>query len=629
VYVKQIKNGNKLHRSGLLVALLLGLAITNLAWAASAKKDNVVRDLDYGVVLYNYFQEQYFEAAVHLMASKELGRIPHHLDDSDLLLGGVLLSYGLHQEAESVFSRLIDEGAPPDIRDKTWFSIGKIRYQKGLQADAIRAFEQIGDSLEKDMFTESQLLLANLLMGRGEFKQASGILKKLPGHSTDATFAKYNLGISLFRSGREIEGSEFLAEVGRIKSFDPEVMALRDKANLALGYALLGQEESSRARAFFQLVRLKGPFSNKALLGFGWSHAMQKDFESALTSWMELRSRKLTDSSVYEAQLAVGYALEQLQAYPQSMQSYLEAIDLFKKEMSRLDGAMKEVRNGKLMNYLVSQALGDEKGVINEKGLLKEVPEFRFITGIVSGHQFHEAIKNLRDLQLLRNNLKHWGGAIPTYKDMLRLRRQTYEERLPELMPEKDDFRLAAFQDERALYEEEYRRIVYEHDIRAVATAKEAALLTRLDGIKGRLQKVGRRMNTNQYGDYENKYHLYRGLLEWEISTSFNQRAWNMRKGLNQLDKEIKKTETQQQTIMLAKKRAPKGFEGYDRQITRMDNRVKSLQKRIDTVYSEQQQRVQDIIIAELSWLKERLSEYMDQAQFSLARLQDIASGQN
>jgi len=628
VFVKQLKKW-KIHQIPGLLVLLLSLTIPGLAWAGSAKKSTVVRDLDYGVVLYNFFRGKYFDAAVHLMASKELGRIPHHLDDSDLLLGGLLLSYGLHQEAELVFSRLIDDGVAPHIRDETWFSIGKIRYQKGLQDDAIRAFEQIQGSLKKDMLAESHLLLANLLMARGEFKQASTILEKLPGHSVDAVFAKYNLGISLFRSGREIEGAEYLAEVGRIKDTDAEVLALRDKANLALGYALLGQEESSKARAFFQLVRLKGPFSNKALLGFGWSHAMQKDFESALTSWMELRSRKLTDSSVYESQLAVGYALEQLKAYPQSMQSYLEAITLFKDEKLRLDGAMKEVRNGELMSYLVSQALGEKTGVISEKGLLQEVPEFRFITGIVSGHQFHEAIKNLRDLQLLRNNLKYWGNAIPTYKDMLRLRRQAYEERLPRLMPGEGDFKLVAVKDEKTLYEEEYRRIVYEQDIRAVATGKEAKLLNRLDTIKERLQKVGQRMNTKQYGRYENKYRLYRGLLEWEISTSFNQRAWNMRKGLNQLDREIKKTETQQKNIQLAKKRAPKGFEGYDRQIVRMGKRVKELQARIDTVYALQQQQVQDIIIAELSWLKERLSEYMDQAQFSLARLQDIASEQN
>jgi len=607
-----------------LAAMVLWVPASFAASKLSEKK--VVEDLDYGVALFYFYQEKYFEAARSIMVADELGRMTKQKDDGTVLLGGIYLQYGLHQDAENLFSHLVDKNAPPEVRDQIWFNIGKLRYQKGLQDDAIRALEQIQGSLDSRTMSESQLLLANMLMGRGEYDQASKLLLELPKNSIDATFAEYNLGIALFRSGRQIEGAELLAKVGRLTSDDPELLALRDKANLALGYALLGEEESNRARAFFQQVRLKGPFSNKALLGFGWSHAMQNDYESALSSWLELRSRKKTDASVYESLLAVGYALEQLKAYPQAMQSYLEAIELFKQEIARLDSAISEVRTGRLMNYLVVQALGGNTADITEETLLKDVPEFRFITGIVASHKFNDIIKTLVDLTMLKSLLRRWNDSLPIYNDMLRLRRQAYEERLPKLMPEKGVYKIAAVKDEKNLYEEEYKRLVFENDLYAVASGKERKLLERLGKVEERLKGVARKMDANQYGNFEYKYNLFKGLMEWDISTTFNERIWTLRKGLNQLDKEIKKTETTQKRLQTAKTRAPRGFEGYGRQIEGYEKKIKKLQSKIDNVYELQKKQVQDTIVDELTWLRDRLGEYMDQAQFSLAQLQDRAS---
>ena len=163
-------------------------------------------------------------------------------------------------------------------------------------------------------------------------------------------------------------------------------------------------------------------------------------------------------------------------------------------------------------------------------------------------------------------------------------------------------------------------------DLNSVASEKELKLLERLNNIKSRLRDVGRQMDATEYGNLEYKYNLYRGLLEWDISTTFNERAWKLKKGLRQLDREIKKTEEQQRTINTAKTRAPRGFEGYNRQITAMNKKITELQSQIDNVYGLQQQQVQEIIVDQLAWLRDRLSEYLDQAQFSLARLQDLAS---
>ncbi|MDQ1342329.1 MAG: hypothetical protein QG571_946, partial [Pseudomonadota bacterium] len=66
-----------------------------------------VRDLDYGDVLFHFFQDDYFDALVRLEVSRDLNRIEHHSAEAELLSGGLYLSLGLHAEASRIFNRLL------------------------------------------------------------------------------------------------------------------------------------------------------------------------------------------------------------------------------------------------------------------------------------------------------------------------------------------------------------------------------------------------------------------------------------------------------------------------------------------------------------------------------------------
>ena len=58
--------------------------------------------------------------------------------------------------------------------------------------------------------------------------------------------------------------------------------ALRDRANLALGFAYLQANQPDKARVPLERVRLNGAYSNKALLGLGWADAALGDYQAAL-----------------------------------------------------------------------------------------------------------------------------------------------------------------------------------------------------------------------------------------------------------------------------------------------------------------------------------------------------------
>ena len=85
------------------------------------------------------------------MVSQHFERVPGHVDDAELLRGGMLLSYGLHREAGEVFAQLIDKGAAPAVRDRAWFYLAKIRYQRGYLAEALDAIDRVGNHLPPEL----------------------------------------------------------------------------------------------------------------------------------------------------------------------------------------------------------------------------------------------------------------------------------------------------------------------------------------------------------------------------------------------------------------------------------------------------------------------------------------------
>jgi len=592
------------------------------------KKEIVVKDPFFGDALYDYYSGNTFDAIIKLIVAKDLGRVPNHQEDVDIWLGSLYLSYGMHYQAEAVFKRLIEEGASPEIRDRAWLQLAKVRYQKGLYEDAIRAIEEIQENIPEELMGATQLQMANVLMARGEYQQAADMLLKFPRNDQFSQYVNYNLGVALFRSDRQIEGTEYLDAVGLASADDEELKALRDKANIALGYVLLANDDFPRAKAYFQRVRVSGPFSNKALLGLGWADAFQQDYRRALAPWLELSTRTLSDAAVYESLLAVPYAYERLQAYQQSLQAYETAITTFSNDLSRLNVAIEMVQNGKLWEQLLNNISTQESKITWGLEDLPPEVEPRFVYTLVSGHSFQQSIDSLRHLIYLNNSLSKQADNMETFQYILDLRKETYEERLPQLAPEQGDHRMALLKDERNLYMEEYKRIEREGDLKALANDKEQNQIERLEKIQDILRRHRHDMDPKLYRETLAKYRLYSGILEWEIGTTIAPRLWKIKKALRELDNELEQATRQQQILHRARLSAPRSFEGYGQKIAGYSKKIDSLQRRVQETIEEQKQLMEQQVLSELQILQQRIASYLDQAKFAKAHLLDLGANQ-
>src|SRR5450830_683643 len=96
-----------------VAALLMGCVTQVFAAPATEPVQHVIKDPHYGDSLFYYFQDQYFKAVTTLMVSQHFNRVAQHADEAEVLRGGLLLSYGLHQQAGEIFSKLIAQGTAP------------------------------------------------------------------------------------------------------------------------------------------------------------------------------------------------------------------------------------------------------------------------------------------------------------------------------------------------------------------------------------------------------------------------------------------------------------------------------------------------------------------------------------
>lgn len=625
-----------LRRARYVVMLCIVLPLNGQA-ALFADDPDEIKDLYYGAVLYEFYQQNFYSAAVNLLTAQQQQRLQHHDDEAQLLLGGIYLSYGLHTQAEVIFQKLLSKQALPSVADRAWFYLAKIRYHKGLFTEAQHAIAQVQGELEPALREEFLTLRANIFMAQSKFQEAVTSLEPTVGKAAEkkdtaaAHYARYNLGVALLKSGRERDGTELLREVGRLISDHPELKALRDRANLTLGYLVL-KDAPVMAREFFRLVRLQGPFSNRAMLGLGWVEVELQNTEGALIPWMALSEREPVELAVFESLLLIGHGLERMQAYPQAMQAYAQAISVYESTLTTLQNTMAAVAAGRLWDDLLAQV--DQQGAQNEMGwfweaeLLPDTLEAKYLSTLMASHEFHEAIKNLRDLKFLSNKLARWADEIPAYEHMLSLRRATYEEQLERLRPQETLEKIVDVRTSRDIFAARVERIKKERDAFALVTDAEQQLLDQLAEVEERiwrLSNAGTPGDDTDYAQYRDRHRLYKGLLSYDVETTFAIRHWNIKKQLNELDHDMRRTIALQDSLQQARSLSPKNFDGYQWRVEQLRARITGLNAQTDEAFVSQQALLQVMADTELAALRANLRDYLDRARFSLAHLQEQA----
>ncbi|HEY4750452.1 MAG TPA: hypothetical protein VIH60_08700 [Steroidobacteraceae bacterium] len=591
-----------------------------------------VRDLHYGDVLFLYFQNDDahdFEALTRLLAYEHWGRLPHHEDDAQLLAAGLYLQLGMHNEAGERFAKLLNNDVPTGVRNRAWFYLAQIWYVRGYLDRAESALRKVNGRMSPDLEAQKELLLANVLMHEGNYDEAIRLLSGWRGGPVWSAYARFNLGVALVRNNRLSDAAPFLAAVGGILPDTPELAALRDRANLALGFAYLQANQPDRARPALARVRLTGPYSNKALLGIGWADAALGDYRAALTPWMELRSRDVLDAAVQESYLAVPYAFSKLNANAQSAEYYESAVSSFEAENGRLDQAIGRIENGELLRQVLEQDQNGESGPLAPHGWFRDVKklpdsaEAPYLYAVLAGHDFQEGVKNYRDLVYMNSTLERWGDSMAAFQDMIDTRERAYAERLPRTDALLASGAVAKLQQRDAALEDELRAIEARHDVAALGSDTEREQWARVQRVEAALVGLP---DTPETAELRARLALVKGVLYFRLNDAYGARLWQQHRGLRDLTLTLQEAQSRWIRVERARKNMPQNTGEFAARVAALHERIVGLQGRLADTEQKQNAYLAQVAVQELEQQKERLATYQIQARFALATMYDRAA---
>ena len=613
---------------GLAMALLAAGA--PVAWAAHRTDPDKlpsirVQDLHYGDVLFHYWADDDagLAALTRLEAYNHWGRMPHHAVDAQLLAASLYLQLNMHNEAGARFETLLGDNIPLGVRNRAWFYLGKIWYQRGYFERSEQALNRIQGTLAPQLEAERIHLLVNVLMREQRYDEAIARLNGWQGPVDWMVYARFNLGVALVRAGRLSEADPILTNVGTLQTESDELLTMRDKANLALGFAYLQADQAARARVPLERVRLDGPYSTRALLGDGWARAALGDYRAALVPWLELHQRNLLDAAVQESYLAVPYAYGKLNATAQAADYYEAALTSFSSESDNLDAAVARINDGHMLEDLLSSEKDQHSGWLWQLKTLPDAPQSRYLYALLADNDFQEGLKNYRDLNFLQHGLSGWDDSMEAFAAMIDTRERAYAERLP-----RTDALLATdapthLRAARAAVDSRLNAIETGNDVAALGTAEERAQWARIASLEGEAAALPPGIETDALLD---KLRLVKGVLYWRLDAAFKERSYQQRRALRELDAALEELQNRWVLVQNARATVPSNTGEFAERIAALAGRIRSVRERLVDTSGQQSVYLQTVAASELSAQKQRLAEYAVQARFALADIYDRAA---
>ena len=617
-----------------LLAILTGFILLSVNTAtAGMTAPRELKDLYFGEALYYAFQEEWFDAIArldtelaqhHRLDEREMDTLYYHIDHAEFAVGDFELAFRMHQRAGRAITAVIEGNVPEPVRNEAIYRLARIYFQKDQATNAQFAVERIDGAIPDEIQEDLAFLSAQIHLANGKYEEAIEILRDLQKSQKYEGFATYNLGIALIKSGKKQKGRFYIDLSGSVKSGQPLTQAIKDKANLVLGSKLLEEKKYADAKITLDRVRLKGPFSNRALLGSGWADAYQGNFERALVPWSVLVDRDVTDASVQEAMLAVPYAYGKLNVYSKAALMYDSALVKFRLEIDKLDASIKSIHAGHFLKALVREELKQDANWVVKLRRLPQTPETYYLLELMASHDFQESLKNYLDLEQLRRRLDSWEIDLVAFEDLIAHRRAYYQPLLP--LIDKDfrrlDSQMRLRLEQRNRIEKRLKNMLVVPRPDYLSTSEERILSAKIVRLEEMLERGG--PTTKQA--VSASISRLRGILTWNIHTQYDRRLTETFKHLGELNDEIDLLKKQYTAFVRTRQAATQSYEGYEDGISRLWSRIRGVREKVDDLMDRQGRLLETMAVNELTRRRERLNACEVKARFAVADSYDRAT---
>lgn len=527
------------------------------------------------------------------------------------------LGYRMSQRAGNAVRAVLGDDIDQEQRNRAAYELARIYYDKQQYDFARYALALIRDELFYPFKQEVDYLRAQIAARSGDYDTAVPLLQALKHDQRFSGFATYNLGHILQQQGKTEQARAQLTETGNLETQDRSLLALRDKANLVLGFRLLNEGDAQAAKQMLNKVRLHGAFSNRALLGDGWASMALQDYQAALTPWSELAGREATDESVQEAVLALPYAYGKLGLYQNAIELYQGAIETFDVSLDRLAASLATIESGKFLQLVAQHNDRTDASWLLRLRELPDTPETWYLMDLMASSRFQESMQNYIDMVELRARLASWLGTVAAFQNLVEVREQHFAEIQAGLGGTLDNIDLRLVSGRRqsaqlgehisAINQENYRDYLLHDDEREMLASLQAiaALADESD-----MQRVKRA----------------RGVIEWKLLSEYASRLDALKADQLVIDEQLQSLSQKRDRVSALQPASRANYRGYEIPLRILKDKIVALNTRLDHTLGEQSQLIESMASEELQRRVEVLQAYQATAKYELAKNYDLAT---
>ncbi len=377
------------------------LVIILCLFSVSKSHSEELKDLNYGAILYEFYQQDYFKALVEYEYADEKGGIENHGDYPELLKGGISFSYGMERQARDIFDRALKGNLPENARNRVWFHVAKMAYRNGDVSVSAKALANITGDIEANLLAEYLYISSIVWVQKGRYQDVVDLQQVFDSKDIYAPYIYFNRAIAHAQLGDIKKAIAHFTAVSQYAS-NNEYKALGDRANLALSYLYESGSNESKAKKVLEKVRSSGFFSNQALLTYAWLAINEKDYKKSLVPLKALTQRSIAIPEVQEAILLLPHVYEKLQLKGRAQRGFIEAGNDYETAILTIQKLRQGLKNTKNLKKFTAAIALIEEGKLSEPS--QELSPF--LLSLISDHTFQSVLGELQDLQELKASLE-------------------------------------------------------------------------------------------------------------------------------------------------------------------------------------------------------------------------------
>jgi hypothetical protein len=636
-------------------------------------KPSRARDLAYGDVLYEYYQGNAFEALSMLNVAKEKGGIKGHGDHPALVEGGLLLSYGMTQEAKAIFENLLKQKLSITDQNIAWFYLGKVFYLEQNYAESLDSFAKINTQVLNDQDQEKfyELIYIKSQIGsyssnqessnqdsskkessvKGSVHSLVGDFNELPNNHIYHYYIRYNHAVALLSESSNEAAIASLKNLSNALSLERqleredgqwrnnkeenaindtnssrvdvamELKALYNQTLLSLGQLYLQTNQNEPAFNILKQLDKDSVFSDQALFAYAIAASNLKRYELALAALNTLNEQTLFNPWQQQTPYALAYLYEQLNEPVLALEAYRAAVAQYETLQNNLEQERQTLSEDVLLETLnIKSIIGSEKLAKDAYGRLL-TPKQRFsFSKLLTTEAFQRQLSELHELYLLKNSMHRWAKQLDSFEDMLDTRLLSRQQKLQVTKAELALQEVDQWSKKQLRFEQEINKAVADDDGYFFMSDEQIAYFKRL-------QKAQERLNTlpddhKKKAGYAERFQRAKAYFDWWIFDELTLNRWRTVKELKALQAEMNLFKKQYQ-LLDAEKELDDTHVKFVERVNEGKARLNYLSASLDESLAQSSEKlVAQVDTAMLKQLAE-IGQYLLASREALARVSD------